>query len=660
VVRYGARFYPGRRLSTTAIYAKVSSKLMTSIAAAGEKVGSAPVRGRTLMLSLGAIGVVFGDIGTSPLYALKESFAGHHMMAVEPSRILGVISIVFWTMMIVVTLKYVTVMMRADNKGEGGSLSLLALISRNTAPGRWSTGLSVLGIFATALFFGDAMITPAISVLSAVEGVGTLSDQLLQFAGPIAIAILVLLFVIQRHGTARVGAIFGPVMLVYFAVLAVLGLWSVKQTPQVLWALSPSYGLAFLFGEPRIAFLALGSIVLAVTGAETLYADMGHFGRAPIRLAWLALCFPTLMLNYLGQGALLLRSPGAIENPFYLLVSDSWRAPLILLATVATIIASQAVITGAFSVVRQAVQLGLFPRVAVEHTSEQAEGQIYIPLVNWALLAAVIVLVLIFKNSSNLASAYGIAVTGTMLITTVMAGVVLLKMWNWPKWAALPLIGLFALVDGTYFASNLTKVLDGGWFPLLVALIAFTMLTTWSRGRRLIQERLAESNMPVQVFVKSVGQGVHRVRGTAVYLTSSEGGIPPALLHNLKHNQVLHENVLLTTVAVRDVPVVRSDRRVHVAELGCGLKRVVISYGFSEDPDIPRALAHAKAKLGDLPKMTTSYFLSRQTVLPGRAPGMPRWREALFAWMMRNSATAMEFFKLPPNRVVELGSQVEI
>jgi KUP system potassium uptake protein len=633
---------------------------MNSIAAAGTQAGSPRPRARTLVFSLGAMGVVFGDIGTSPLYALKESFAGHHVMAVEPARVLGVISIIFWTMMIVVTLKYVTVMMRADNKGEGGSLSLLALISRCTAPGRWSAGLAILGIFATALFFGDAMITPAISVLSAVEGVGTLSDSLLRFAAPISIVVLVLLFALQRHGTGRVGIIFGPVMLLYFAVLAVLGIWSAAQTPQVLRALSPTYAFAFLFGEPRIAFLALGSVVLAVTGAETLYADMGHFGRKPITLAWLGVAFPTLMLNYLGQGALLLRSPTAIENPFYLVVSESWRVPLILLATAATIIASQAVITGAFSVVRQAVQLGLFPRVNVEHTSEQAEGQIYIPMVNWALLAAVIVLVLIFRNSSNLASAYGIAVTGTMLITTVMAAVVLLKMWNWPKWAALPLVGLFALVDGTYFVSNLTKVLDGGWFPLLIALVAFTMLTTWSRGRFLVHERLSASNMPIEVFVKAAGAGVHRIRGTAVYLTSSSDGIPPALLHNLKHNQVMHETVLLTTVSVRDVPHVPANKRVQATDLGCGLKRVIINYGFSEDPDIPRALAGARRQLGDLPPMTTSYFLSRQTVRAARSPGMSRWREALFAWMVRNSATAMEFFKLPVNRVVELGSQVEI
>ncbi|WP_420822377.1 potassium transporter Kup [Sphingomonas ginkgonis] len=617
-------------------------------------------RQKTLTLALGAIGIVFGDIGTSPLYALKESFAGHHVMAVTPDRVFGVISIIFWTMLIVVTLKYVTIMMRADNKGEGGSLSLLALISRSTDTGRWSAGLSVLGVFATALFFGDAMITPAISVLSAVEGVGTLNDALLRFAAPVSIVILCGLFAFQRFGTARVGAVFGPIMFFYFVVLAVLGLIAIAGQPAILLSLSPTYGLSFILHEPRTAFFALGSIVLAVTGAETLYADMGHFGKNPIRYAWLLVAFPTLMLNYLGQGAILLRNPQAIANPFYLLAPDSLRLPMIILATVATVIASQAVITGAYSVVRQAVQLGLFPRVTVKHTSEESIGQIYIPLINWSLLAAVIVLVLIFRTSSNLASAYGIAVTGTMVITTVMAAVVLLKMWNWPKPVALGLIALFALVDGVYFLSNLTKVLDGGWFPLMIAAIAFTMLTTWSRGRRLMQDRLAEGNMPVSIFVKSIEKGIHRVRGTAIYLTSSAQGIPPALLHNLKHNQVLHENVLLATVSVLDVPFVPDARRVEIEPLGCGLSRVIIRYGFSEDPDIPQALRDAKTQIGDLSPMTTSYFLSRQTVLPSARPGMSLWREHIFAWMVRNSATAMDFFKLPVNRVVELGSQVEI
>jgi KUP system potassium uptake protein len=633
---------------------------MTSIAAAGAQAGKPRDGSRSLWLALGALGVVFGDIGTSPLYALREIFVGHHRMAVDPARVFGVVSIVFWTMMLIVTVKYVTIMMRADNKGEGGSLSLLALISRRSGPHRWTSSLTILGIFSTALFFGDAMITPAISVLSAVEGLEVLNPAFAEFVIPIAIAILIGLFALQRHGTERVGAIFGPVMLVYFAVLAVLGLGSIVASPGILRALSPIYGLRFILADPGLAFLALGSIVLVVTGAETLYADMGHFGRAPIQLAWLLVAFPTLMLNYLGQAALLLREPSAVESPFYLLAPAGWRAALIVLATIATIIASQAVITGAFSVLRQAAQLGLFPRLRVLHTSNRAEGQVYVPAVNWFLLAAVVLLVLMFKSSSNLASAYGIAVTGTMFITTVMLGVVLRRLWHWPPLATGAVLLVFGLVDAAYFTSNLTKIADGGWFPLLVALVAFTLLTTWARGRRLVHARLAAGNMPVEVFVKSVGHGVHRVRGTGIYLTASPDGIPSSLLHNLKHNQVLHEQVILLTVEVRDVPVVKPSKRVIVEELGHGMKRVILRFGFTEEPDIPGVLASAETQIGPLPPMTTSYFMSRQTVLAAERPGMARWRAKIFAWMMRNSATAMEVFKLPPNRVVELGSQVAI
>ena len=615
---------------------------------------------RTAWLSLGALGVVFGDIGTSPLYALKETFVGHHHMAVDPGRVYGVCSIIFWTMLLVVTCKYVAIMMRADNKGEGGSLSLLALISRHSGPGRWTVGLTMLGVFATALFFGDAMITPAVSVLSAVEGLEILNPAFERYVIPASVVVIVALFAIQRRGTERVGAVFGPIMLVYFAVLAVLGVGSILETPGILSALLPIWGIRFIVSDPVLAFFALGSIVLAVTGAETLYADMSHFGRRPIRLAWLGIAFPTLMVNYLGQAALLLRRPGAVENPFYLLAPESWRFPLVILATVATIIASQAVITGAYSVIRQAVQLGLFPRLKVHHTSERAEGQIYVPLVNWSLLAAVVLLVLTFHTSSNLASAYGIAVTGTMFITTVMLAVVLRRLWKWPLLPAAALVLLFGTVDGVYFASNLTKFTDGGWFPLLVAAMAFTLLTTWAKGRGLVHRRLSQGNMPVAIFVKSVEHGIHRVRGTGVYLTASPDGVPPSLLHNLKHNQVLHEQIFLLTVSVLDVPRVREEDRVDVDPLGCGMKRVVLRYGFSEDPDIPAALAAARDQLGPLPPMTTSYFISRQTVIPARKPGMAKWREHVFAWMVRNSATAMDFFKLPPNRVVELGSQVEI
>jgi KUP system potassium uptake protein len=616
---------------------------------------------RTALLTLGSMGVVFGDIGTSPLYALKESFVGHHPLNPDPLHIFGVISIVFWTMLLVVTFKYVVIMMRADNKGEGGSLSLLALISRTEGSRRWSVGLTMLGIFATALFVGDAMITPAISVLSAVEGLEVINAGFAKYVIPVSVVILFALFAIQARGTEKVGTIFGPIMLLYFAVLVALGLTSIAQNPEILQALLPVWGARFLIAEPMLAFLALGSIVLAVTGAETLYADMGHFGKTPIRLAWLAVVFPALMINYLGQGALMLRTSTAVMNPFYLLAPEAWRMSLVVLATVATIIASQAVITGAFSVCHQAIQLGLLPRLRVLHTSHKAQGQIYVPIINWALLMAVLLLIFMFQSSTNLASAYGIAVTGTMFITTVMLSVLARRLWNWPPLMIALVVGVFAIVDGAYFASNLTKFLDGGWFPLLIGVIAFTLLTTWAAGRALIHEKLAEGALPVPVFVKSVGTSVHRVQGTAIYLTASATGVPSSLLHNLKHNQVLHEQVLLTTVAVQDVPVVPPDQRGEVEPLGCGFSRVILRYGFTEEPDVPAALAAIADKIGPLPPMKTTYFISRQTVIPTRElKGMAMWRERLFAWMIRNSATAMEFFNLPANRVVELGSQVRI
>ena len=630
----------------------------TAIAQADTDDSSLAKPKSTAVLALGAIGVVFGDIGTSPLYALKESFVGHHPLAVDAANVFGVLSIVFWSLMLIVTVKYVAIIMRADNKGEGGSLALLALISRRVGPGRWSASLTMLGIFATALFFGDAMITPAMSVLSAVEGIEVVNPSFERFVIPASVAILIGLFLVQRRGTEKVGAVFGPIVLFYFLVLTVLGVQSILQTPQILGALSPHWAVAFFLRDPHLAFLALGSIVLAVTGAETLYADMGHFGRRPIRLAWIAAAFPALMINYLGQGALMLRNPAAAEQPFYLLASGDFLIPLVILATMATIIASQAVITGAFSVISSAVQLGFLPRLKVLHTSETAQGQIYLPMVNWTLLAAVLLLVLTFRSSTNLGAAYGIAVTGTMFITTVMMGVVLTQLWHWPKWVALVLVALFALIDALYFTSNLTKIAEGGWFPLLVGVIAFTLLTTWARGRMLVLNRRGEDNLPVPVFVKSVAKGIHRVSGTAIYLSASAEGIPASLLHNLKHNQVLHERILLVTVSVQDVPVWRSERAA-IEELGCGLQRVILRYGFTEDPDVPAAL-NATTTLGKLDPMRTSYFISRETILPSRNRGMALWRERIFAWMVRNSATPMDFFKLPTNRVVELGSQVEI
>ncbi len=612
-------------------------------------------------LALGAVGVVYGDIGTSPLYSMKEIFVGHHPLAVDPLHIYGVLSLIFWSLVVIVTLKYVLLILRADNKGEGGSLALLALIQRRTGGGRWTGGLVMLGVLATALFFGDCMITPAISVLSAIEGLAVVEPNFTPFVLPISVGILIGLFMLQARGTALIGRFFGPVMLIYFLAIGILGVISIVANPEVLFALNPVWAVRFFAHDHVLAFLALGSVVLAVTGAEALYADMGHFGRRPISAAWLCLVFPMLMLNYLGQGALLLRQPGAAENPFFLMAPDEWRLPLVILATLATVIASQAVITGAFSVVQQAVQLGLMPRVRIEHTSASAAGQIYVPSANWALMVMVMLLVLMFGQSSNLAAAYGIAVTGTMFISTCMIGVLIVRVWNWPLPLAGLLTAIFLLVDGVYFASNLTKVPDGGWFPLLVGIFAFTMLTTWARGRQLMIARMREAAMPVKVFVKSAANSATRVPGTAVFMTSSADGVPHALLHNLKHNKVLHERVLLLTVKIEDVPYVDMTKRTSSMEdLGQGFYRLILRYGFMEDPDVPAALNLTKQCGPDFRMMDTSFFLSRQTLLASERPGMALWREKLFSWMLRNAESAMEFFRLPTNRVVELGSQVEI
>ena len=611
-------------------------------------------------LAVGAVGVVYGDIGTSPLYAMKEIFVGHHPLAVDPLHIFGALSLVFWSLIIIVTCKYVLLILRADNKGEGGSLALLAMIQRRTGGGRWSTGLVMLGVLATALFFGDCMITPAISVLSAVEGLTVVEAGFAPLVLPISVAILVGLFLLQSHGTDLIGRFFGPIMLVYFITLAVLGLIQIAAHPEVLQALNPIWAVRFFQADGTLAFLALGSVVLAVTGAEALYADMGHFGRKPIQVAWLYFVFPALMINYAGQAALLMSNPAAAENPFFLMAPEQWRLPLVLLATMATIIASQAVITGAFSVVQQAVQLGLMPRVRIAHTSASTAGQIYIPSVNWALMVMVMLLILMFGESSNLAAAYGIAVTGTMFITTCMLSVLVFRVWNWPIAIGGLFIALFLAVDGVYFASNLTKVPAGGWFPLLVGFIAFTMLTTWARGRKLMIERMREAAMPVQVFVRSAVNSATRVAGTAVFMTSTADGVPHALLHNLKHNKVLHERVILLTVKIEDVPYVLSGSRTALEDLGQGFYRLVLRYGFMEDPDVPAALAQTTECGPVFKMMDTSFFLARQTLLPSSRPGMAIWREKLFAWMLRNAESAMEFFKLPTNRVVELGSQVEI
>jgi len=612
-------------------------------------------------LMLGAVGVVYGDIGTSPLYTMKESFLGPHPLAVDRLHIFGVLSLIFWSLMLVVTIKYVFVAMRADNKGEGGSFALLSLIARNLGHKKWAPVLVMLGVLATCLFYGDAMITPAISVLSAVEGLTIVEARLQPLVIPISIGILIALFLVQSRGTAKVGGFFGPVILVYMAVLATLGISNIMSRPEILTALSPTWAFQFFLGNPKLAFLALGSVFLAVTGAETLYADMGHFGRKAIGFSWLGLVYPCLMLNYIGQGALMLGDPATAVNPFYLMAPDWARLPLVAIATAATIIASQAVITGAFSVTHQAVQLGFLPRLRTEHTSAKAAGQIYMPAVNWGLLIMVIVLVLGFRESGRLASAYGIAVTGTMLITTLMLAVLVFQVWRWNRLLAAATIGIFLLVDGTFFASNITKIPDGGWFPLLVAAISFTVLTTWARGRLLMRERLQSSALPLPVFIKSVTKSVHRVRGTSVFLSASADVVPAALLHNLKHNQVLHERVLILHVKVEEVPHVSQDRRVDIEQAGDGFFRVILHYGYMEEVDIPRDLAGIRTCGEPFNMMSTSFFLGRQKLIPSRnVPGMSLWREKLFAWMLKSSESAMEFFKLPTNRVVELGSQLQI
>ena len=616
-------------------------------------------------LALAAMGIVFGDIGTSPIYAFRETFAGHHPLEPDQLHIYGVLSLIFWSMMIVVTIKYVMIIMRADNKGEGGSLALLALVNRRSGRKRWTGPIVLLGVFATALFYGDSMITPAMSVLSASEGLVTVSPHFKPLVIPIAVTLLFFVFAIQSRGTAKVGQLFGPIMLVYFVTLAALGIMHIVSAPEILLALNPWYAVQFFITDKSLAFLALGSVVLAVTGAEALYADMGHFGRNPIRVSWLFFVMPGLMLNYMGQGAFILSLPAnevqeAIRNPFFLLAPEALRLPLVLLAILATIIASQAVITGAFSLTQQAIQLGFIPRLKIKHTSASAQGQIYIPVINWGLMVMVILLVLSFRSSSNLAAAYGIAVTGAMFIDTCMLVVLLFSLWKWNRLLSIAALAIFFLVDTAYFAANLTKVPDGGWFPLLAGLVIFTLLTTWSKGRGLMMDRLREAAMPIPVFVASAANSAVRVQGTAVFMTSTPDGVPHALLHNLKHNKVLHERVVLLTVKVADVPTVDPAMRYQIEDLGRGFFRLIVRYGFMEEANVPEALAHVHGCGTNFKMMETSFFLTRQTLLPSARPGMRLWREKLFAWMLRNAESPMEFFRLPTNRVIELGSQVEI
>jgi KUP system potassium uptake protein len=627
---------------------------------AGDQPISAKVK-----LAVGAIGIVFGDIGTSPIYAFRETFVGPHPLAIDDLHIFGVISLIFWSMMLIVSIQYVGILMSADNKGQGGTLALVALLSRKIGQTRYAWLTVMLGVFATALFYGDSMITPAISVLSAVEGLTVVDTRLADLVIPISLVLLVGLFLLQKRGTTRVGALFAPIMLVYFIVLAVLGVMHIAQMPSILMALNPWYAVQFFITDQWLAFLALGSVVLAVTGSEALYSDMGHFGRGPMRLSWFWFVAPCLLLNYFGQGAMILGlgeagAAEAIKNPFFFLAPEIMRLPLVFLATAATFIASQAVISGAFSVTHQAIQLGFIPRLSILHTHQHHQGQIYIPVVNWLLCAAVIALVLFFRDSSSLASAYGIAVTGAMLIDTCLMAVLLLAVWKWRWWLAMPVVVTFFVVDGGYFAANATKIPDGGWFPLLVGAFAFTLLTTWAKGRRLMRERMSEMGLPLEIFAKSARGSAARVPGTAIFMNSGSQGTPSALLHNIKHNKVLHERVVVLTVQIAEVPYVEPENRFEMSEIGDGFYRLVLHYGFMEETDVPAVLKEVEKCGAPFEMMQTSFFLSRQTLIASKHPGMAIWREKLFAWMMRNAATPMEFFRLPTNRVVELGSQVEI
>jgi KUP system potassium uptake protein len=614
-----------------------------------------------LLLSLGALGVVYGDIGTSPLYSIKESFLPEHGVAPTPTNVLGMLSLVIWSLVLIISVKYLVFILRADNRGEGGILALTSLVTPTHAlrGGRW--GLIILGLFGTALLYGDGMITPAISVLSAVEGLEILTPALAPYVEAITVVIIAALFWFQSHGTAKVGRVFGPLMVVWFATIAALGVWHVAREPRVFEAVLPTHAVRFFVDNGWRGFVVLGSVFLVVTGGEALYADMGHFGRKPIQWAWFGLVLPALLLNYLGQGALLIRDPAAVANPFFRMVPAWALLPVVIVATLATVIASQALISGAFSLTLQAVQLGYVPRVQIEHTSESQMGQIYIPSVNWALMVCCIALVLGFRNSTNLAAAYGLAVTTTMAITTVLFFFVARERWGWGAWKAGAIAGTFLVIDLAFWGANLLKIPHGGWVPLVIGAAVFTLLTTWKKGRLLLAERMQERTLPRDLFLDSLMRHPpHRVPGTAVFMYGSAAGTPPALLHNLKHNRVLHERVVFLTIRTEEVPAVDPAERASVAEVGHGLWQVTLRYGFMEDADIPSALASLGHPELPFRPMETTYFLGRETLIATKRKGMALWRERLFAVMSRNARPATTFFRLPPNRVVELGAQVEL
>jgi len=627
------------------------------------RAGSLP-RGRYLAaLALTALGVVYGDIGTSPLYALREAFHGPQAIAVTPVNVLGVLSLIFWSLILIVSVKYLVFVMRADNKGEGGILALMALVQR----GHLSRGLTprhvviTIGIFGAALMYGDSVITPAISVLSAVEGLGVAAPALQRVVIPLAIVILVGLFWIQSHGTARVGSMFGPVMVLWFTTIAVLGLAQIATRPGVLAALSPYYAVQFFLDNGWAGFLVLGAVFLVVTGGEALYADMGHFGVRPIRIVWFALVLPSLLLNYFGQGALLLHDPSAAVNPFYRL-APSWALfPLIALATVAAVIASQAVISGAFSLTRQAVQLGYWPRMQIEHTSSREMGQIYVDGVNKSLMVVTVILVLGFGSSSSLAAAYGVAVSGEMMLTTVLLYLLMREVWGWSLARASLVCGLFLGIETVFFAANAVKIPHGGWVPLAIAVALFVLMTTWKRGREVLARRMMEKTVPLKLLLADLAaEPPIRVPGTAVFMYGSPDGTPPALVLNLAHNKVLHEKIIFLTVITDDVPQVGAEQRVTVKRSGKGFHTVIARYGFMQDPDINEVLAACKANGLDIPLEGTTFFLGRETLIASDRPGMAIWRERLFALMSRNALGATAFFKIPPNQVFEVGAHVEL
>jgi KUP system potassium uptake protein len=612
-------------------------------------------------LTLGAIGVVYGDIGTSVLYAMKEVFGSGHVPFTE-ANVYGILSIFFWTLTIIVSIKYVVLVLRADNHGEGGLVAMLALASQSVKDRpRLRRVLLLVGVFGTCLFYGDGVITPAISVLSAVEGLEVISPAFKKYVIPLTLVILFGLFAVQKRGTAGIGKFFGPITVVWFVCIAAMGVFHIMEDPDILWAISPTYALGFIWNQPYITFIILGAVVLCVTGGEALYADMGHFGKKPIRLAWFSVVMPCLTLNYFGQGALLLTHPEAVKNPFFNMAPDWFLIPLVGLATMATVIASQALISGAFSVTKQIIQLGYLPRLQVLHTSVKDTGQIYLPFVNWGLFVTIVLAVVMFKSSSNLAAAYGIAVCTDMLITTVLTFFVIRYGWKYPLWLCIAATGFFFVVDFAFWASNLLKLFDGGWFPLLIGGAVFILMLTWKDGRRLMNNKLMADAIDLPSFLEAVFVSPPaRVDGTAVFLTAEVGTVPNALLHNLKHNKVLHANNLFVTVRSHETPWIGLDKRIEIDSLGHDCWQVVINYGFKNDPDVPKALHHIKARGCDLNPMTTSYFLSRDTVVPSLGDGMAPWREKLFAQMHRNASAAADFLNLPNNAVVELGSKIEI